>query len=138
LLEFALATIAPPGQAPPDFSKQQACRRCRAKSRAEWRSLFRERTTEFRTKPFASIFQAGSLRFDPTGKSLAQFRDPSVKPLMKKYSDFQKSQISFITFAVPPQTEGRCATSRNVERDAVDAEARLTGEARADGEVVWS
>jgi len=46
----------------------------------------------------------------------------------------RKSLIS----AAVPLPEGRCATSRNAERDAVDAAARLTAMRLADGEVVWS
>src|ERR1700680_2507122 len=44
----------------------------------------------------------------------------SVKPPLQTYSVFQNTQI---TLYVPPSrpTEGRCATSRNAGRDAVDA-----------------
>jgi hypothetical protein len=34
--------------------------------------------------------------------------------------------------------EGRCASSRNARRDAMDAPARATSAAGADGKVVWS
>ena len=74
---------------------------------------------------------------DPSGKSLACFRAPHVQPLLKKYSDFQKSQITL--YPQPSRSsEGRCATSRNAERDAVDVEVPLTNGTDADGEVVWS
>jgi hypothetical protein len=77
------------------------------------------------------------LRFDPTGKSLGQFPDPLVQPLLKKYSDFQKSQISLY---IPPSCSARGALAivTDVEQDAVDADALLTNGADADGEVVWS
>ncbi|HEY5504560.1 MAG TPA: hypothetical protein VIK28_05325 [Sedimentisphaerales bacterium] len=32
--------------------------------------------------------------FDPTGKSLGRFLDPSVQPCLQKYSDFPKAQIT--------------------------------------------
>jgi hypothetical protein len=61
-----------------------------------------------------------------------------VQPRSKKYSGFPKVQISCIS--VPSRaSEGRCATSRNAERDAVDAGGALDGRLLpADGEVVWS
>ena len=50
----------------------------------------------------------------------------AVQPLSKKYSDFQKTQITF--YPQPSRSpEGRCATSRNAERDAVDAGGALDG-----------
>jgi len=63
---------------------------------------------------------------DPTGKSPGQFFEPSVQPLSKKYSDFPKAQITLYPQPSRP-TEGRCATSRNAERDAVDAGCALDG-----------
>ena len=75
---------------------------------------------------------------NPTGKSPGQFIDPSVQSLLKKYSDFQKSQIRSI-YAPSRSSEGRCATSRNAERDAMDGGGALDGRLLlADGEVVWS
>ena len=50
-----------------------------------------------------------------------------------------RTQISFISLAIPPRTEGRFAIVTDVRRDAVDAgdvKRRMT--LRADGKVVWS
>ena len=44
-----------------------------------------------------------------------------VQPLSKKYSDFPKEQISFISPLSRP-TEGRLAIVTNAGRDAVDAD----------------
>jgi hypothetical protein len=57
---------------------------------------------------------------------------------VEKYSGFPKTQISL--YPSPSRSsEGRCATSRNAERDAVDAGGALDGRLLlADGEVVWS
>jgi hypothetical protein len=49
-----------------------------------------------------------------------------VQPLLKKYSDFQKPEISLYPLPSCP-TEGRFANVTNAGRDAVDAAARLTG-----------
>jgi hypothetical protein len=75
---------------------------------------------------------------DPTGKSPGQFVDPSVQPLLKKYSDFPKAQISSI-YAPSRSSEGRFAIVTDAEWDAVDAR-RAEDESAflADGEVVWS
>jgi hypothetical protein len=58
---------------------------------------------------------------------------PRLSPLKNilifRYSGLQNRRITLVTFAVPPHSEGRRATSRNAERDAVDAGARLTGDA---------
>jgi hypothetical protein len=44
-----------------------------------------------------------------------------------------------ILLSIPPRWKrGVSRTSRNVRRDAVDAEASKTDDADADGEVVWS
>ena len=59
------------------------------------------------------------------GKSPARFSAPCVKPLLQKYSGFPKWQISSLSRR-PAPLEGRCATSRNAERDAVDAGALET------------
>jgi hypothetical protein len=74
----------------------------------------------------------------PSGKSLAGFRAPHVQPLLKKYSDFQKSQISpYIGRLAPTRGALRGRHERWV-RDAVDVEVPLTKGTDADGEVVWS
>jgi hypothetical protein len=49
------------------------------------------------------------------------FGDTRVKPLSKKYSDFQKTQISSITSAVPSH-RGALRNVINAGRDAVDAD----------------
>ena len=73
-----------------------------------------------------------------TGKSPGQFTVPSVQPLLKKDSDFQKWQISpYIRRLVPTRGALRGRHGRWV-RDAVDVEVPLTNGTDADGEVVWS
>jgi hypothetical protein len=47
-----------------------------------------------------------------------------VKPLSQKYSAFQKHQISFIPFHVPPRQQGRIAIVTDVGRDVVDVGLR--------------
>jgi hypothetical protein len=75
---------------------------------------------------------------DPTGKSPGQFIDPSVQPLLQKYSDFQKQQITLYSPASCP-TEGRLEIVTDAGQDAVDASgAKDEGAELADGEVVWS
>jgi hypothetical protein len=50
---------------------------------------------------------------DPTGKSPEQFIDPTVQPLVKKYSDFPKTQISpYIRRPVPPRGVSRSSWTR--------------------------
>ena len=57
---------------------------------------------------------------------VGSFCDTRVKPLAQKYSVFPKTQITLYSQpSRPVPKEGRCATSRNVGRDAVDAEALL-------------
>ena len=74
----------------------------------------------------------------PTGKSPGQFIDPSVQPLLQKYSDFPKKQITCITLPSYP-TEGRLEIVTDAGQDAVDASgAEDEGAFPADGEVVWS
>src|ERR1700688_3810239 len=63
---------------------------------------------------------------DPTGKSPGQSIGPPVQPLLKIYSDFQKRRITLYPM-LSCSSEGRCATSRNAERDAVDAVCTLDG-----------
>jgi hypothetical protein len=62
----------------------------------------------------------------PTGKSLAQLINRSVQPPLQKYSDFPKTQITFITLAIPSLPEGRFAIVTNAGWDAVDADVPLT------------
>ena len=61
-----------------------------------------------------------------------------VQSLRKKYSDFPKPQITFISTAVHVPHEGRIAIVTDAGLDAMDAAALLTNSAHADGEVVWS
>jgi len=61
-----------------------------------------------------------------------------VQSSSRKYLASPPAQIKSISFAVPPHSEGRFANVTNAGRDAVDATARLTGDANADGEDVWS
>jgi hypothetical protein len=42
------------------------------------------------------------------------------------------------SYAILSHSEGRYANVTDVGRDAMDAAARETGDANADGEVVWS
>jgi hypothetical protein len=62
-----------------------------------------------------------------------------VKAHLQKYSDFPKTQIRFISTAVPAQQRGafRDRHERRA-RDAVDAGGARTEALLADGEVVWS
>jgi len=55
-----------------------------------------------------------------TGKSLGRFFDPSVQPLLQKYSDFQKQQITLQPSPSCP-TEGRLEIVTDAGQDAVDA-----------------
>jgi hypothetical protein len=73
----------------------------------------------------------------PTGKSPGQFIAPRVKPVLQKYSDFPKTQISLYLTPFRP-TEGRVAIVTNAGRNAVDADAPITNGAEVDGEDVWS
>jgi hypothetical protein len=54
-----------------------------------------------------------------------QISEGAVQPRLQKYSDFPKTQITSISLTVPSLQEGRCATSRNAGRDAVDADRAL-------------
>ena len=71
---------------------------------------------------------------DPTGRS------PKVCPApFEKTFWFSEIANHFYIHGRPASLEGRCATSRNAERDAVDAGTSLDGRLRlADGEGVWS
>jgi hypothetical protein len=57
----------------------------------------------------------------PTGKSPALFGAALSSPFCKNILIFRRTKSVHIA-AVPSHTEGRCATSRNAERDAVDAD----------------
>jgi hypothetical protein len=62
-----------------------------------------------------------------------------VKSLLQKYSDFQNTQISDISFPSPPNTKGRFAIVTNVGRGMRWTRmVLLTRAPLADGEVVWS
>jgi hypothetical protein len=61
-----------------------------------------------------------------------------VQSSLRKYSASPPPQIKSISVAIPPHSEGRFANVTDAGRDAVDAAARLTGDANADGEDVWS
>ena len=54
----------------------------------------------------------------------------SVQPPSQKYFCFSETQISSISLPSRP-TEGRCATSRNAERDAVDADSAVDDGAKS-------
>jgi len=60
-----------------------------------------------------------------------------VQPLFKKYSDFQKSQITLHIQPSGPSERGVGHRHQTLGSDAVDAAALLTKGAKADGEVVW-
>jgi hypothetical protein len=73
----------------------------------------------------------------PDGQISGRFCGGRVQPLLKKYSDFQKSQITLYPQPSTPH-EGRIAIVTDAGLDAMDAAALLTNSAKADGEVVWS
>jgi hypothetical protein len=73
-------------------------------------------------------------REGPTGKSPKSLSTPSRKNIPLWSSGKSSLQIR----AIPSQSEGRFANVTDAGRGAVDAEARLTGDANADGEDVWS
>jgi hypothetical protein len=58
-------------------------------------------------------------------------------PLCKNISVFPKYKSGYIK-AIPSHRRGALRNVTSAGRDAVDAEARETGDANADGEVVWS
>ena len=61
-----------------------------------------------------------------------------VQSHSQKYFPSRLTQITSISLAVPSHMRGVSRSSRTWKRDAVDAAARLTKRADADGEVVWS
>jgi hypothetical protein len=74
----------------------------------------------------------------PVGQITCVFRAPRVQPFLKKYSDFQKSQISRYTRRLVPTRGALRGRHGRWARDAVDVEVPLTNGTDADGEVVWS
>jgi hypothetical protein len=56
----------------------------------------------------------GPAENDPTGKSPGRFPDPSVQPLLEKYSDFQKYQISPIWSPSRAHKRGASRSSRTL------------------------
>ena len=73
---------------------------------------------------------------NPDRQITARFSAPSVKPRLKKYSGFQKSQISSLS-RHPAPWEG--VAQRHETRSGMrwTRALRLTGDLFADGEVVW-
>ena len=65
-----------------------------------------------------------------------QIGNSAVDPNLQKYIPSRFPQIKSITRAVSSH-RGAIAIVRNAGRDAMDAIARLTKRANADGEVVW-
>jgi hypothetical protein len=79
--------------------------------------------------------------------AMALRRISSARPALRKYEVceaiqhdgvnqpwLQKISLPFfgimcLSPAIPPRCEGRCASSRNARRDAMDANARVTNEA---------
>jgi hypothetical protein len=58
--------------------------------------------------------QGGVRKNDPAGKSPGRFLAPSVQPLLKKYSDFQKYQISSIWSPFRAHKRGASRSSRTL------------------------
>src|ERR1700730_2355949 len=74
------------------------------------------------------VLEDGADAADPTGKSV----HPSIllsSPVRKNILVFRRRKSVYIRPRPAPQ-EGRCATSRNAERDAVDAGGALDGRGR--------
>ncbi|OIQ76835.1 hypothetical protein GALL_414760 [mine drainage metagenome] len=82
--------------------------------------------------------RAKNIPLNPSGKSPEQFIAPSVQPLLEKYSDFQKFQISPTYRRLVPTRGALRGRHERWVRDAVDVEVPLTNGTDADGEVVWS
>jgi hypothetical protein len=61
-----------------------------------------------------------------------------VQPFAQKYSCIRLTRLESISLTILSHSEGRFANVTDVGRDAMDAAARETGDANADGEVVWS
>ena len=69
----------------------------------------------------------------PTGKSLNSLSSPSRKNI-----PLRAGPDSNLYPLRPVPLRGAARDVTDAGRDAVDADGRLTGEAEADGEVVWS
>jgi hypothetical protein len=76
-----------------------------------------------RTISQGSLLQCDTLCDCPTGKS-SRFQIVACLAVLKKYSDFRKTQIRAIFVAVPSHLKGRLAIVTNAGRDAVDARRR--------------
>jgi hypothetical protein len=61
-----------------------------------------------------------------------------VQSRSRKYFASRFGRNSFIASIIPPRQEGVSRSSRNVERDVMDADVPLTNGTDADGEAVWS
>jgi hypothetical protein len=87
--------------------------------------------TQVERGPFGLTDTLGDL---PDG----QISDFRVQPSREKYSAFRFGRNSNRAKASRPTQRGVTRTSRTLGRDAMDAAVRETGDANADGEVVWS
>jgi hypothetical protein len=75
----------------------------------------------------------------PDGQITCAIFRPLCPAPFKKIFGFAEIANHLISVGRPAPLEGRCATSRNAERDAVDAGCALDGRVLlADGEGVWS
>jgi hypothetical protein len=74
----------------------------------------------------------------PTGKSLADYQNPLVQPLLQKYFASPRGANQGHNSARLTQERGGSRSSRTLRWDAVDADVTKTNVADADGEVVWS
>jgi hypothetical protein len=88
------------------------------------------------------------LRPNPLGRPIYEFLEKTnflnginviclVQSLLQKYSDLQKTQITFIPIPSRP-TEGRSRSSRTRDGMRWTRGGTLTNVQLADGEVVWS
>jgi hypothetical protein len=92
-----------------------------------WRELIGDIGSRFSSEWLVVLFglrwtpiRPKRYRRDPTGKSLAQLINPSVQPLLKKYSDFPNTQITLYPTPSCP-TEGRLEIVTDAGQDAMDA-----------------
>ena len=67
-----------------------------------------------------------------------QISDFPVQPLSAKIFRFSPDPTQIYIPRRPVPLRGAARDVTDAGRDAMDADARLTGEAEADGEVVWS
>jgi hypothetical protein len=58
--------------------------------------------------------------------------------LFEKIFRFSSDPNQLLFRRIPPRQEGVSRSSRNVERDVMDADVPLTNGTDADGEAVWS